>query len=68
MYARGYLIFLFLQDLFIQDFNTFHASSEKVRCSTCDVYILKSRMISHVGKHLALNEHHETSQRNRSPN
>ena len=29
---------------------------KKVRCSTCDVCILKSRMISHVGKHLALNE------------
>ena len=40
----------------IQDLNTFNVSSEKVRCSTCDVYILKSRMIGHVGKHLALNE------------
>jgi hypothetical protein len=61
MYAREYLNFLFLQDLFLQDLflqdlNTFNASSEKVRCLTCDVYILKSRMISHVGKHLALNE------------
>ncbi len=40
----------------ILDFITFNVSSEKVRCSTCDVYILKSRMIGHVGKHLALNE------------
>ena len=42
--------------MFIQDLDTFNVSSEKVRCSTCEVYILKSRMISHVAKHLAFDE------------
>jgi hypothetical protein len=42
--------------MFIQDLNTFNVSSEKVRCSTCEVYILKSRMMSHVAKHLAFDE------------
>ncbi len=40
----------------IQDLKAFDINSEKVRCSTCDAYILKSRMRSRVGKHLALNE------------
>ena len=45
-----------LKLMVIQDLKAFDVNSEKVRCSTCEVYILKSRMINHVGKHLALNE------------